>query len=130
MTDNEIIERLKENAEYDCDKCCYYDEWCNGTTSRCNVVIARNALALIRRQQAEIDRLNGYVNSLTELCETKTALLTDANWSLITTRAEVIKEFVKRLKEHSCFYDLSNYHSFRAVDVDDIDDIAKEMLGD
>mgnify|MGYP003419257891 CR=1 len=39
-----------------------------------------------------------------------------------------IKEFVNYLKEHSCFYDLDNYHSFRAIDIDDLDDLVKEFL--
>ena len=126
MTDEQIVKALECCTLSDnlCAECPLYGEV--GCVRVRNILI----LELVRRQQNDIEWLNGYVNSLTELCETKTALLTDANWSLITTRAEVIKEFVKRLKEHSCFYDLSNYHSFRAVDVDDIDDIAKEMLGD
>lgn len=45
-------------------------------------------------------------------------------------RIKTIKECVDKLKERSCFYDLDNYHSFRAVDVDDVDDVAKELIGD
>ena len=47
--------------------------------------------------------------------------------ALKTARAEAIKEFAERLKEHVCFYDLDNYHSFSAVDIDVLDDIVKEM---
>lgn len=39
----------------------------------------------------------------------------------------VIK-FANYLKEHSCFYDLDNYHSFRAIDTDDLDDLVEEFL--
>lgn len=39
----------------------------------------------------------------------------------------VIK-FANYLKEHSCTYDLDNYHSFDAVDMDDLDDLVKEFL--
>lgn len=42
-------------------------------------------------------------------------------------RIEAIKEFVERLKQHACFYDLDNYHSFEAIDVDNLDDFVKEM---
>lgn len=39
----------------------------------------------------------------------------------------VIK-FVEYLKENSCLYDLDNYHSFNAIDIDYLDDLAKEFL--
>ena len=40
----------------------------------------------------------------------------------------VIK-FVEYLKQHSCAYDLDNYHSFDAIDIEDLDDLADEFLG-
>lgn len=39
----------------------------------------------------------------------------------------VIK-FANYLKENSCSYDLDNYHSFDAVDMDDLDDLVEEFL--
>lgn len=39
----------------------------------------------------------------------------------------VIK-FANYLKEHSCSYDLDNYHSFDAIDIDDLDDLVEEFL--
>lgn len=42
-------------------------------------------------------------------------------------RDGVIK-FAKYLKDHSCFYDIDNYHSFSAIDVDDLDDLVVEFL--
>lgn len=39
-----------------------------------------------------------------------------------------IKEFVEYLKEHSCSYDLDNYHSFNAIDVDYLNDFVEEFL--
>lgn len=41
---------------------------------------------------------------------------------------EKVREFVKYLKEHSCFYDLDNYHSFSAIDVDYLDELAEKFL--
>lgn len=41
---------------------------------------------------------------------------------------DTIKEFVEYLKKHSCFYDLDNYCSFSAVDVDNLDELAEEFL--
>lgn len=39
----------------------------------------------------------------------------------------VIK-FAEYLKKHSCFYDLDNYHSFAAIDIDDLDDLVEKFL--
>ena len=39
-----------------------------------------------------------------------------------------IKEFINYLKDNSCFYDIDNYHSFRAIDIDDLNDLVKEFL--
>lgn len=37
-------------------------------------------------------------------------------------------EFAEYLKKHSCSYDLDNYHSFDAIDIEDLDDLAEEFL--
>lgn len=39
----------------------------------------------------------------------------------------VIK-FANYLKEHSCSYDLDNYHSFDAIDIEYLDDLVEEFL--
>lgn len=39
----------------------------------------------------------------------------------------VIK-FANYLKEHSCFYDLDNYHNFGAIDIDNLDDLVEKFL--
>ena len=39
----------------------------------------------------------------------------------------VIK-FVNYLKTHLCSYDLDNYHSFDAIDIEDLDDLVEEFL--
>lgn len=39
-----------------------------------------------------------------------------------------IREFAEYLKKHSCSYDLDNYHSFDAIDIEDLDDLAGEFL--
>ena len=36
--------------------------------------------------------------------------------------------FANYLREHSCSYDLDNYHSFNAIDIDDLDDLVDEFL--
>ena len=39
-----------------------------------------------------------------------------------------VVKFANYLKEHSCLYDLDNYHSFRAIDTEDLDDLVDEFL--
>ena len=39
-----------------------------------------------------------------------------------------VTAFSKYLKKNSCFYDLDNYHSFSAIDIDNLDDLVKEFL--
>lgn len=41
---------------------------------------------------------------------------------------DAIIKFAEYLKKHSCFYDLDNYHSFEAVDVDNLDELVEEFL--
>ena len=36
--------------------------------------------------------------------------------------------FANYLKKHFCSYDLDNYHSFDAIDIDDLDDSVEEFL--
>lgn len=37
---------------------------------------------------------------------------------------------IEYLKKHSCSYDLDNYHSFEAIDIDDLDDLLEEFLNE
>ena len=37
-------------------------------------------------------------------------------------------DFAHYLKEHSCSYDLDNYHSFNAIDIEDLDDLVEDFL--
>ena len=39
----------------------------------------------------------------------------------------VIK-FANYLKEHACFYDIDNYHSFKAIDIEDLDDLIDDFF--
>lgn len=39
-----------------------------------------------------------------------------------------IKEFTKKLKDHSCFYDLEEYASFSAVSEETIDKVMGEII--
>jgi hypothetical protein len=66
--------------------------------------------------------------------------LTESGWMVTvvffkekteTLDEKLLKEFIGYLKEHSCMYDFDttgHYCSFRAVDVDDMDDMLEEFM--
>lgn len=39
-----------------------------------------------------------------------------------------VAAFANYLKVHACSYDLDNYHSFDAIDVEDLDELVEEFL--
>lgn len=39
-----------------------------------------------------------------------------------------IKDFAEYLKKYSCSYDLDSYHSFDAINIEDLDDLVGELL--
>lgn len=116
LTDNEIIKALPKVAYggHSCNKCRY--KWDNGE-NRCGLKgcrITRNALDLINRQKAEIERYKGVIKILEK--------------DVTTAKSVTIKELGGRLKIHAYYTDFPKIH--RAVDEDDIDAVLKEMVGD
>lgn len=77
MTDNEIIKALKSEADYNCDMCCDNNENCMGDD--CGKIISENALDLINRQKAEIEKLQAFKSYFDELYGKG---LEVANWHL------------------------------------------------
>lgn len=126
MTDNEIIRALEchENLSANrnaCERCPILNHW------DCGGKMASNALSLIKRQKAEIERLkednealNSAVNSALDI----------VNSNYLIGRTDGIKEFAEKLKECKCSYDLPDYHCFDAVEIEDIDNLVKEMVGE
>ena len=119
MTDNEIIKALEccrnsRNFE-DCNECafveCMTDKGCLGE-------LLTDTLDLINRQKAEIERLQ-YCN------ETNISSIATLHQQLKTPRAKAITEFAERLKKKS-----EIVYGDRAVCVDFVDEIAKEMKGE
>ena len=118
LTDSEIIEALE---------CCGdpYDICANcpipnaiKDDCRCGEHLANNALDLINRQQAEIERLKGRVNLLE--AEIYAPIKAKA-------RAEAVKEFAEKSKK--VWWD--NGYESPDVDFDDfVDNLVKEMVGD
>ena len=121
MTDNEIIQALeccRDNGTSNtyCDDCAYsvYED--------CGARQAKDALDLINRQQAEIERLKDIaksaLNESINICD-----------SILDAKAEAIKEFAKRLKSLQIGLEISG-ESLYYVSIDCIDNLVKEMVGD
>ena len=122
MEDKDIIKALelcKTKGVADCKECCFrIDE--NEINSNCVNELCENALDLINRQKAEIERLKrseeGINKIIDNLCNIQTA------------RAEVITEFAERLKEKK-WSARTTFGMRDFVEVIVIDQIAKEMKG-
>ena len=111
MTGEQIVKALECCSQK--DKCfkCPYDLVCYDAEFKS--ILAKDALDLINRQKAEIERLkerNDELNALNKIAS-----------------IEAIKEFWENLKTTSIqgFWDITSY-----VDVDDGDNLVKEMVGD
>ena len=172
MTDNEIIKALECcGVKHDCSKCSYLKD----ATIHCVNAIIKDAIDLIERQKAEIERLNRcnwhISNDLSEeinrnirlqaeieelLVELKRfkKIKTTVNefWSelqKITTfkkkskptleelleymknlKVEAIKEYIEKLKSKAYLSDGVTGFQEMVVDVRDIDETYKEMVGD
>ena len=112
MTDNEIIKALERTASWVCDECKFHGEMCDG--DKCEKVVAENALDLIKRQKAEIERLQKNIDGLN--------IFTKNHITVI--RLQTIKEFAERLKEKLQWgVEFDNKLVFES----DIDNLVKEM---
>lgn len=156
MTDNEIIKALEccTNDDAHCRECPYD---CTGTIRKhCSDVLAEDAISLINRQKAELDDLKRddlprckdalrraneigmalekenqelkekieYLNGV--ITTTAECAYESRQMAMKWARAEAIKEFAQDLKEALYFTEFGT----PVVDVSDIDDFVKEMVGD
>lgn len=109
MTDNEIIKALECCANWQNDKSC---EECPANTYGfgCANKMAKYAIDLINRQNAEIERYKGVIKILENDIE--------------IAKAEAIKEFAERLRER---YESVDGQYIDRVLNSDIDTLIKEM---
>lgn len=118
MTDENIKKALEccgKNVLYEnCVDCPYEKDF--GKDHICTIKVAKDALDLINRQQAEIDRLKKGWKA--DVIETE------------NIKAEAIKEYKEKLREHA--YLDSGITGFQemVVDLSDIENIADEMVGE
>lgn len=133
MTDKEIIKALECCKKDDCDNC-------PNDFGNCYANLSGYSLDLINRQKAEIKRLRKEVNLVSiqfqdmqeryEEAQTEIERLNNINFgvdlSIGSIKTEAIKEFAERLKEEAlpkCDWD-------DCVNVEDIDNLLKEMVGE
>ena len=133
MTDNEIIKALECCAQPIpiCKECPCYD---SNVPHPCVDQLKWATLNLIDSQQAEIERLNSLVDDhFWDFCSIagcegasndcwKTC--SDSRYNKI--KSEAIREFAERLKDKS----LTKWDYHDAVDIEEIDSLVKEMVGD
>ena len=130
MTDNEIIKYMQcvIGNEVNCSECEYQKAL---PFPSCRRMCAKNALDLINRQKAEIERLKEcpkcvyeYDGEVMEYCVQGAC----PNFKTVEQiKSEAVKEFAERLKEKS-FQSFGNYGITRdVVEVCDIDNLIKEM---
>lgn len=141
FTDEEVIKALECCAKPYCNNnnCPLHENTIN--TKDCITKLSENALALINRQRAEIERLHSEVKENTETI----AFLKDqaVGWSidfcnlkakLDTTKSEAVKEFEERLKNDSCKIIECNGITERVVSYqispEGVDKIVKELTNE
>lgn len=81
-----------------------------------------DAIGTVNHLKTEIERLQ----NCNKIC---TEAIGDQEIELATAKSEAYKEIIEKLKAHLCSYDLPDYHSFRAVDEDTIDEVLEELVG-
>ena len=89
----------------------------------CMFSVKSDALNLIKKQQAEIERLKCEMGKLLPKGCPYAVQMEVSNNLETKIRAEAVKEFAERLKKDACYFG-------RAVAVEDIDNIAEEMVGE
>lgn len=113
MTDNEIIKALEccshRNEDFPCDGCPAYN-----IAQMCMENLMSDALDLINRQKAEIERLS--IESETLVTQLKVAY--EQIHKLNMAKSEAIKEFGERLKQNE---------GRRGVPIGTINNLVKEM---
>lgn len=123
MTDNEIKKALECHTKEDgvCTGCPLFPD------NACVHILTKSALDLINRQQAEIAKLEEYIDR----CKSG-----EEYWvkCLLERPNEAVKEFAERLKMNITINNTSDGYLDCAVDynclIEDIDDLVEEMVGD
>ena len=128
MTDNEIIKALECCKTPKCSNCAVCPM--RGIGTDCLGEVISNTLDLINHQKAEIERLTAMVEAAEEHF-TPLPFKNAFDEYIEKCKAEAIKEFSERLKKEANGYDFcGDGIIYKMVDVEDIDCLAKEMVGE
>lgn len=143
MTDKDIIKALECHEDTDIATCkvCPYDG-----VSLCGHKLCNDALDLINRQQAEIERLQSVLLRFMDevakweekygldVSELPLIPICDEGRDIIDHyRKRAIEQFAERLKENVESYDVFDGYKITirfAVEEDTIDNLVKEMVGE
>lgn len=138
MTDNEIKKAL-ECCQYEgvttCRDCpmFYTHEFDNEIDFDCGKYIYGRALNLINRQEAEIEKLKAMVNAeldtIHSLGDDYERVLEEEPILIQKAKAEAVKEFAERVKDMTILSTLNTIGA-KMVEIDDIDNLVKEMVGE
>lgn len=127
MTDNEIIKTLEClcGGGDSCTECAYHKKY---RFDECRKQVAKDTHGLVKRQQAEIERLKIENQSLRGAANSYKLHYNEA-------KTEAIKEFADRLKaldrlDIDVSYGYGREHYTEAIAVNLIDNLIKEMAGE
>ena len=132
MTDAEIIKALEccKSSDTDCVNC-PFDFGCMGANYES--LLSENALALINRQKAEIERLKNAGDNKTKELLRLNSTIEELHKKIKTATIEAIKEFAFDLTEEVKQIDMTKPHEdkydIRIHVYDIIDNLVKEMEG-
>lgn len=114
MTDEKLIKSLEMCANNGNCKDCFINPH-KGNYGYCTSLAIKEALDLINRQKAEIERLQNRIVFWREYMDYRPDEL----------KAEAIKRFVERLREYAISDEFGTM-----VDIDDIDNLIEETIGE
>ena len=100
-------------------------EHCNTNPRRCKEIDDDGLLALIKRQKAEIERLQKSLEEAVSCFNRMESLYKIKCKELEIAKSEAIKEFAERLKENYCFTDRWG----KIIPISTVDNLVKEMEG-
>lgn len=129
MTDAEITKALECHADIDIATCkvCAYDG-----VLRCGHQLCHDALDLISRQKAEIERLEAEIDKQYE--QARADILgnmsdggASCHWCISQHKSEAIKEFTERLEDEAYGNDLYDRSGcpVKAVTIADVENVKK-----
>lgn len=120
MTDDEIVADLEAKTNIACSMCKVGKSvFCNG----CVYHYTKQALDLINRQKADVERLN-------KLLIEKYMQNDKLHEYLQYTKAEAYKEFAERLKLNAYTECSITGYKYQVVQIEEIDNLVKELAGE